>query len=102
MTQILYFVECDFGNGKAFLECDRDRSSFKQVIDDIVSGEVENVLTVLEVIEGEKSCRDVTEDVARAVRDRILNEQLPLEWDMANFLHGQLGVGSIAWPRAAE
>jgi hypothetical protein len=64
----LYFVECDFGRiGRAFIECDRDRSSLDQVVADIAAGQIERPLVVLEVIEAEKSCRDVTEDVARDV-----------------------------------
>ena len=64
----LYFVECDFGRiGRAFIECDRDKSSSAQVVADIAAGDIERPLTVLEVIEAEYSCRDVTEDIAREV-----------------------------------
>lgn len=98
----LYFIECSFGKrSRAFLECDRDRSSRRQVVDDIVSGEVENVLTVLEVFQDEGSCRDITSDIAEEVRDRIVNEQLP-RGRHVNWLHEQLGCESIRWPVAAE
>lgn len=71
----LYLVEADFGrHGKAFVETDRDRNSRAQVIRNIVEGQVENVLKVLEIFEDEGTCRDVTEDIAREVLD-YLNEQ---------------------------
>ena len=66
----LYFVEADFGrHGRAFVETDRDKNSRTQVIADIAQGQLENVIQVLEIVEDEGSCRDVTEDIACEVRD---------------------------------
>jgi hypothetical protein len=71
----LYFVEADFGrHGRAFVETDRDKNSRQQVIADIAQGQLENVLQVLEIVEDEGSCRDVTEDIACDVRDWLSRE----------------------------
>ena len=74
-TPALYFVEADFGrHGRAFVETDRDKNSRAQVIADIAQGQIENVIQVLEIVEDEGSCRDVTEDIACDVRDLLGKE----------------------------
>jgi hypothetical protein len=74
-TPALYFVEADFGrHGRAFVETDRDKNSRRQVIADIALGQLENVIQVLEIVEDEGSCRDVTEDIACEVRDFLGKE----------------------------
>ena len=71
----LYFVEADFGrHGRAFVETDRDKNSRRRVIEDIAQGQIENVIQVLEIVEDEGSCRDVTEDIACEVRDFLCSE----------------------------
>jgi hypothetical protein len=71
----LYFVEADFGrHGRAFVETDRDNNSRQQVIADIAQGQLENIIQVLEIVEDEGSCRDVTEDIACDVRDLLSRE----------------------------
>jgi hypothetical protein len=71
----LYFVEADFGrHGRAFVETDRDKNSRRQVIENIAQGQLENVIQVLEIVEDEGSCRDVTEDIACDVRDFLSGE----------------------------
>jgi len=97
----LYIIERDFGKLGTEFSGDREHT-LRGVIDDIVTGQTDNVIRVLEIHIDENRCQDVTEDVARAVRDRIVNESLSLDWDMANWLHSTLGVNSIAWPVAAE
>jgi hypothetical protein len=96
----LFFVECDFGElGKQFIECDRNRSSFNQVVIDIIDGQIEDVIRVLEVYEDEGTCRDVTEDVARAVFNGTEPE---LDWQgvptfggIQDFLEVNLGRGVV-------
>jgi hypothetical protein len=65
MTNSLYFVENQFRSGRAFLELDRDQNSRKAIIDMIRSGEILSV-KILEVIEDENSCRDVTAEIMEA------------------------------------
>ena len=47
--------------------------------------------------------RDITEDIARDVRDLVMAEDTQ-EWDyeIVNWLHDVLGTSSIPWPVAAE
>ena len=91
----LYFVERSFGkHGNAFVETSRDSNSRKQIISDIISGQTENVLRILEVFEDEGTCRDVTEDVARECRD-----QLDQEWNgvpdyLRDFIDGHCGIST--------
>ena len=74
-TPALYFVEADFGrHGRAFVETDRDKNSRQQVIEDIAKGQLEDVIQVLEIVEDEGSCRDVTEDIASDVLDFLGKE----------------------------
>jgi hypothetical protein len=63
-SPILYFVETTFNNvrGRAFIECDRDTNSRAHIIGLIRTGEV-NPVKILEVIEDEGTCRDVTADI---------------------------------------
>ena len=75
MTDPLYFCECSFRTGTAFIETDRLTNSRRGVVQDIASGQIENVVRVLEVFEDEGSCRDVTEDIAREVCEAIEDQR---------------------------
>lgn len=64
----LYLIEGDFGShGKAFIETDRDKNSRAHVIGLIRSGEVK-LIKVLEIVEDEGTCRDVTDEFKAAAR----------------------------------
>src|ERR1700761_8459213 len=65
ITQILYFVEVNYGTkiGRAFVELDRDRNSREAVIEDIRTGQHRDVLTILEVDASAGRCRDVTLEI---------------------------------------
>jgi hypothetical protein len=100
MTAPVFFVECDFGRlGRSFVECDRDQSSFNQVVAHIIAGQYEGVLKVLEVFEDEGTVRDVTEDVARAVFEATDPEMdmdgYPTFGHVEDFLVEQLGRGVV-------
>jgi hypothetical protein len=89
----LYFVECDFGRiGRAFIECDRDRTSHAHVVAGIAAGEIERPLTVLEVIEAENACRDVTEDVARDVHALLLRQGHGCPARLRDFIDQHVGL----------
>lgn len=88
----LYFLECDFGrHGRAFVETARESSYFERVVSDIISGEVERVVTVLEVDEDEGYCRDITEDVARTVRERLVDRGEGCPRHLRAWIDDQLG-----------
>lgn len=79
----LYFVEYDYGRlGKAFCELDRDSNSRADVIREI-SGSDLPVLCVLEVIEDEGACRNITEDIMREVE--MLDYEPPSKQDMIDW-----------------
>jgi hypothetical protein len=83
----LYFVETQHSSlGRWFIECDRDKNSRAQIIGLIRSGEVDPV-KVLEVIEDEGTCRDVTEELkADAARvERVLSGE-DLQETLADFI----------------
>ena len=94
IDQPLYFVECDFGKlGKTFIETNRDRNSRQDVIDNILSGEYRDVITVLECNPVERTCRDVTEDILTEVAAALVPifpdvaaERLTAKWDHARDL----------------
>ena len=72
----LHFIECDFGKfGTAFVERDPAEMDRKTTLADFLSGQFDKPLRVLEVIPGEGSCRDVSEDIARSLA--ALREPLP-------------------------
>lgn len=92
----LYLVECDVGpHGTEFAPCNRNASSFDQVVSDIVTGQYEDVIKVLEIFEDEGTCRDITEDVARACFERaepeMDDEGNPTFGHYQDFLENQLG-----------
>ncbi|RTL52916.1 MAG: hypothetical protein EKK40_07145 [Bradyrhizobiaceae bacterium] len=93
LDRTLYFVENDFGPrlGRAFVELDRDTNSRQSVINQIVSGELTPV-KILEVIEDENSCRDVTEDIAWEVCHALSREPDPITYQQRDFLEQVLGI----------
>lgn len=98
-TTPLYFVECDFGKqGNAFVELDRDTNSRANVISNIISGEYERVIRVLEVIENEGRCSDVSEDIAREICDRMIDDGTCALFfgGLYDFLEAQLGCEHMA------
>ncbi len=92
MATPLYFVENDFGKiGRSFVELDRDTNSRAAVVALIVSGEL-NPIKILEVIEDENSCRDVTEDVAWEVAAIWSSVGEPLSFAQQDFIEQTIGV----------
>jgi hypothetical protein len=63
MDLMLYFVLCQYNSGPAWAERDPANMNRRETVIDIRSGELPNVLMVLECNPVEKICRDVTEDV---------------------------------------
>lgn len=69
IDQILYFVERDYGRlGRAFIEIDRDQNSRQFVIDRMVAGEYQDVVTVLEMNPAAGVCKDVTDEIYAEVQ----------------------------------
>lgn len=65
-AHVLHFVLCDFDSGAGWVERDPSRMTRELTVHDIRSGELRNVLQVIETeitAGGQLSSRDVTEDV---------------------------------------
>lgn len=93
-TLPLYFVECDFRSGRAFVETCRDSNSRAQVIKDILDGQHDKIVRILEIIEDEGTCRDVLEDILREIATKHLNSTP--SYELLTLLEQHLGCGFMA------
>jgi hypothetical protein len=93
-TPPLYFIECDFRSSRAFVETARDSNSRSQVISDIISGQHDKFVRILEIVEDEGTCRDVTEDLAREIATKHLDDTP--SYELLTFLEQHLGCGFMA------
>jgi hypothetical protein len=65
---IMHIPLCDFGRlGQAFRETDPASCGFDEVVNDIRTGQINVCLQVLAIDPDEGTCKDVSEDVARAL-----------------------------------
>jgi len=104
--QILYIVTYDYiaraiGRCHGTADLNLNEHSQSEIANMILAGLIPGVEQVFECAEGEPR-KDVTQDVATLVCDRILSEGHELDYDMATWLHKVLGTDAIAWPAAAE
>lgn len=60
---MIYFVLCRYRSGLAWAERDPANMSRRDTIADIMTGDLENIVTILECNPVEHVCSDVTEDV---------------------------------------
>jgi hypothetical protein len=63
MDRMQYFVLCQYKSGLSWAERDPANMDRKNTIEDICSGELPDVVMVLECNPVEIICRDVTEDI---------------------------------------
>lgn len=82
-------------------ELDMDRMTVSNIVDDISTGQFEDVDKIYECIPGE-TCRDVTEEIAQAVADRFHADREPVNYDMQCWLQRVLGVTATHTLEAAE
>lgn len=93
----LYFVEIDLGKlGNVFVEIDRLTNSRASIISNIVSGEWQRPLRILEITEDEGRCRDVSEDIAREICDRVVDGDPMPVGGAFDFCEEFLGVQHMA------
>lgn len=78
MDRTLYFIECAFTSGNAFVEVERHRMTRQQVVDDILHGQYEDVVTVIECNPVEHICDDITADVMAEVAALRDDDERPL------------------------
>jgi hypothetical protein len=77
--QTVYLVLDDFGRrGRAYRETDVERPDLEAVIDDLMTGQYSNPITVVAFNLAERWAGDVSEDVAREIQRRadLANEDL--------------------------
>lgn len=85
--KMVYFVLARFSGGDAWVERDVERVNLADTIDDIRTGQIANVIQVIEVNIAEIISRDVTEDVMKAA-GKWIDESPPLfGTDRVNWLH---------------
>jgi hypothetical protein len=75
LDQDFCLILADFGaDGRAFLGTDEGDATFARAVRDIVERDVEDVVAVLQFNPVTGHARDVTQDVARAVSERVLHD----------------------------
>ena len=75
LDQNFCLILADFGaEGRAFLGTDEGDATFERAVRDIVERDVEDVVAVLQFNPVTGQARDVTQDVARAVSERVLHD----------------------------
>jgi hypothetical protein len=99
-------VLADFGQGgQAFLETEPRDATFERAVADIIEGQVDRVVAVVQLNPSEGWSRDVTEDTAQAVSDRVCrdgeypNETVRKLLDAFGLAYPAPGETSV-WPRA--
>lgn len=80
-----YFVLCRYKSGLAWAERDPANMSRRDTIADIMTGDLENIVTILECNPVEHVCSDVTEDILSEAGvvveiDAPLSGQDKIEW----------------------
>jgi hypothetical protein len=89
----VYIVLNDFGPlGRAYCETDETDSDEETVVENILSGQYSHPLGVVAFNGAEGWARDVTEDIARAVLDRVRSEHRSIGLAAQEFLVRVLGV----------
>jgi hypothetical protein len=72
LDQDFCLILADFGrNGAAFLETQPSDATFDRAVTDIIQGQVDRVLAVVQFNPTEDHSRDITEDIAQAVSERV-------------------------------
>lgn len=87
---VTVLVMCKRGSDVWFPERWAWQATEAQTVVDIISGDLTDVACVYEL--GRKG--DITEDIARAVREKLAEDREPVSYRLQGFLHNVLGVTS--------
>jgi hypothetical protein len=104
MNRTLYLIEHKHNETGISIDLDSfdDR---ERVVHELSEGyHFGNTFTVSRILEirPDGTWGDITVEIAREVRDQVMRDpHSEYDWHMAEFIHRNLGVGSIRWPRAA-
>lgn len=85
-----YLVLEDFRNGASFRETD-EGIDYSTLVNDLLSGQYDQVLRVVAFNPAEGWSRDASEDVARELERRIGAEGLEISDALKDFIESQLG-----------
>jgi hypothetical protein len=99
MNRPLWIIETNHGpSGYSVENFDNRQSVTREIAEGYHFSKTFTVARVLEIT-SDLTCKDITKDVAREVRDIVLRD-CPNDygWHMADWLHRHLGVNSVQWP----
>ncbi|WP_248889773.1 hypothetical protein [Bradyrhizobium japonicum] len=85
-----YFVLEDYRSGAAFRETD-EGIEYSTLIDDLISGQYDQVLRVVAVNPAEGWSRDASEDIAHELERRVGGEGHEISDALKDFIEAQLG-----------
>ena len=87
----------DFGKaGRAYRETDEAQASFETVVDDLLTGQLNNPVRVVAFNTSEGWSRDVSEDVAREVVRRLARCGRPLVASSRQFVESYVDEDELA------
>src|SRR5689334_10186656 len=88
----VHIVLDDFGkSGRAYRETADEAADFNTVVDDLITGQFNNPVRVIAFNIGEGWSRDVSDQVAREVLNRVAKEDEPLGRSARRFVELYLG-----------
>ena len=90
----IIIVECEHNGRRFIMDRDMDRANWRNTVQDIASGEIENVCEVWEIGRDESVTEDIAREVLALARKDANGEQLP--YGVREFCHEQLGTGVCA------
>jgi hypothetical protein len=89
----VYLVLDEYGElGRAYREVDEDKADRETVIRNLLEGQYSDPIRIVCFNTAEGWARDVTEDVAREVKERSDRERLTLSEGLKHFIDYQLGL----------
>lgn len=86
MSGILYFIEARFHTGCAFVERASNDMTYAETLRDIATGQVSDVVRVIEVNPTEFSSRDISEDLALDIIRNLSRDGDPVRPFLRPFL----------------
>jgi len=98
----VYLVLDDFGIlGRSYREADEDRTDKKSVIRDLVNGQYNNPVRIVCFNTSEGTSRDVSEEIAREIKDWSGRKGEDLSRGLQDFIEYQIDLGERARRRSA-
>jgi hypothetical protein len=92
----VHIVLDDFGKaGRAYRETDEAQASFETVVDDLLTGQFSNPVRVVAFNTAEGWSRDVSEDVAREVMRRVVEQGRSLAASSRQFVESYVDADEL-------